>query len=639
MELSELALQKLLQLFPEISSFIVNFRDITEEAGKEESGLRIGIFILQFGEEYYYIPVIAKNETVLPIDSLFNATAGTFVPLTRSFIDKTISSSQIYLGKSTTIPKTVSQNPSVYDMVTPPRTGKFAYASSSRLVEFLGVMPNMVKKAMAEKFAEDKEIYDALHKLFGLENIFAALKPTAIVAVHRRPAVELIESGTGLDNDTIKQILDKGYALRGEHTTSRIAVLAQDADTMGTFKTVNGVDVGADYEVVLRDGEIRSAYIPRRLRGANNKPALLAGSRGSVDGTGDTSAGGMFVMFADGTFCITNKVVARGEAHMGKTVLKDYFSFTTARTPKTIGTHRDVAVFSPDLDLVGVYSITSITEAPHGITIRAYDELTGIGTVTINAYRNCKNIDMTDPTNIFVPINVLMAPITRKGHHDILETNPQVAAEKLSVSSLKALGSAVDIGFDGVEYSIGGKPVGIEKGAMEVLVVREGIDADSAEHFLKYAKEHGHAKVYLSKKADESGEIPQYGDIPPEQEQNFGADAKGAFSNNLRASLQTNDPEVVESMVISELLQATDMNSLVKEYLPEIQCAIDKLGRTLFLARLNMDKLSNTQNSNEVMSFIANLRNVYRLLGDNVTKLERMVSGPEEAQEEAGSAK
>jgi hypothetical protein len=82
MELSEIALQKLLQLFPEISSYIVNFRDITEEAGKEESGLQIGIFILQFGEEYYYIPVIAKNETVLPIDSLFSATTGTFTPLT-----------------------------------------------------------------------------------------------------------------------------------------------------------------------------------------------------------------------------------------------------------------------------------------------------------------------------------------------------------------------------------------------------------------------------------------------------------------------------------------------------------------------------------------------------------------------------
>lgn len=640
MELSEIALQKLLQLFPEISSYIVNFRDITEEAGKDESGLQIGLFILQFGEEYYYIPVIAKNETVLPIDSLFSAESGTFIPLTRSFIDKVMASSQVYLGKSSKIPKTVPQNPSVYDMVTPPRTGKFVYASSSRLVEFLAIMPNMVKQAMVEKFSSDKEVYQTMHRLFGLENILAALKPTSAVMMHRKPAVELVTGGTGLDNQAIKEILEKGYSLRGENTTNRVAVLGNDSSLLGPLHNISGVDVGADYEVVMRSGEVRSIYAPKRMSGASKKPALLQGHQYATYSDRDNS---IFVMFSNGDYAISEGFVARGEPMVKHKVVRDYLGTTVPLTPRSVTRNSGpIALLTPDLDLVGVYSVTDVVEAPHGVTVTGYSRLPGAsGGVTINAYRNCRSIDVTDPQNIFVPINTLIVPLGRDVS-ETLEVNINAALAKLELSTLVALGSAADIGYDGVEFTFNGKPVNTHMKMAEILVVQEGIEPARAESFIKRAKEDGRVKIYLSKKADfEPGEIPQFGETPPDQDQynTLGADKDGAFSKGLRSAVDTQDPQVIESMVISELLQATDMNSLVKEYMPEIEAAMDKLGRTLFLARLNMDKLSASQNSNEVMSFIANLRNVYRLLGDNVTKLERMVSGPEEAQEEAGSAK
>lgn len=646
MELSEIALQKLLQLFPEISNYIISFKDVTQEAGKEESGLQIGMFIVQFGEEFYYIPVIAKNETVLPIDSLFSATEGTFFPLTRTFLDKVISSSQVYLGKATTIPKTVTKNPSVYEMVTPPRTGKFVYASSSRLVEFLATMPNFVKKAMVEKFSSDKEVYQTMHRLFGLENLMVALKPSdTSVNVSVRPGVELITGGTGLDNDAIKSILEKGYALRGEHVTERVAVLANEYEKLGPLHQISGADVGADYEIVTRTGETNSAYIPKRARRGSQVPALLRSrwNDGGMHTDGYSHYGDhfpMFMLFANGDYAIGDAVVARGEAHTTKKVLKDLFAHSGALMPKHAVIGDRIALFNPDLDLIGAYSVSKATETQHGITLEVYSLIPGIsGRITINAYRNCKNVDLADPANIFIPINNLVVRLGKEVS-DKLEVNINAALAKLELNTLTALGSAVDMGYDGIEFTIDGKPVGSEMRMVEILVGREGIAPAKAETFIKQAKEQRHIKIYLSKKADfEPAEIPQYGDVPPDQQQTFGADKDGAFTNNLRAAVDTQDAQVVESMVISELLQATDMNSLVREYLPEINAAIDKLGRTLFLARLNMDKLSESQNSNEVMSFIANLRNVYRLLGDNSTKLERMVSGPEEAQEEAGTAK
>jgi hypothetical protein len=637
MELSELALEKLLQLFPELASYIVSFRDLTQESGKEEMGLSVGMFILKFGPTFYYLPVVAKNGTVFPIDSMFNAEEGTFVPLTKAYMDKIVSESHLQLGESAKTPSTVIKNPSVYDLVTPPRTGKFVYASSSRLVEFLALMPNMVKQAMVEKFSADKEVYSTLHRLFGLENLLAALKPTAApIAIVPKPAVELVTTGHGLENHVIKDILDKGYSLRGEHTTERVAVLANDYSKLGPLHQLGGADMGHAYDIVMRNADVRSAYVPKRVRGAPKKPALFCSNFGT-DKRDD-----VFMIFENGDYVVCDCMVARGEAKDGKDILRNLFANRSPLTPKTVEVGDKVAVFTPDMELIGAYRIDNVVDSIHGVTITGYRMTPSgspMGRATINAYRNCTTIETSDESNIFIPINTLMVSLGNDISNKI-EVNVNAAIAKLELGTLEALGSAVDMGFDGVEFTFAGKPIGPEIRMIEVLVAGEGIAPDKAESFIKQAKEQRHIKIYLSKKADfEPGEIPQFGVNPPEQINNFGADADGAFANNLRASVDTQDPQVIESMVLSELLQATDMKPMVTEYLPDIMAAIDKLGRTLFLARLNIEKLAQSQNSNEVMSFISNLRNVYRLLGDNAIKLERMASSPEESTEEANSVK
>lgn len=333
-------------------------------------------------------------------------------------------------------------------------------------------------------------------------------------------------------------------------------------------------------------------------------------------------------------------MVSRGERDDNKNVAKTLFGFKEPVTPKDVRHYDRIALFTPNLELIGAFRVRSVSETNLGVTIEADNLLpSSVTKTTINAYRNCKNVDASMSENIFVPINTLIIRLEKEVSQS-LEVNVNAALSKLELSTLQALGSAIDMGYDGIEFTVDGKPVGSEMQMVEFLVGKEGIAPEKADSFIKQAKERRHVKVYLSKKADfEPGEIPQFGNAPSAQVNNFGADKDGAFVKNLKASTSTEDAQTVESMVISELLQATDMNSLVKEYLPEITQTIDKLGRTLFLARLNMDKLNKSQNANEVMSFIANMRNVYRLLGDNYIKLEKMVSGPEEAQDEAGEVK
>lgn len=627
MEFSELALQKLLQLFPELSSFILTFKDITAEVPSlEETDVSIGVFILQAGKRNFYLPVIAKGEAVQPLDSIFDNEEQSFIPLAKGFVNKLINSSQSAMGKSTKIPDSVVHNPSIYSLVTPPRTGKFVYASSSRLEEFLTVLPNMVKKAVLDKFSSDKEVYSALHKLFGLENLFSALKPTvAPVTATPKPAVELITEGVGLDNPTIKSILDKGYALRGENTTTRVAVLANDRAAMGKLRTLSAINVDKDYDICVKTGGTRTAFLPKNSKYRPQTPAIFKNKVESVDK--------VLAIFKNGDFVISSNLVAVGEGRDGKQTLQDYLSIVPAITISEL-TNKDTyfALFSPQLELIGIYKHPLITNSIHGTTIETFSVL-DIGErdkdVTINAYRNCTTINCQDQKNIFVPTNTMVVKLGNQlWSDDTFEKNINSAAARLELTTLTVLGGAVDIGFDGVEFHVNKSPVGGEADVMKILVVEEGIAPEKAESFVKQAREERHIKIYMSKKADaEQDLIPAYGQPPQAQQNGFGINDD--FTNNVNSAAKTNDAEIVESTIISELLQVADMKGYIKEYMPEIKNAIDKLGRALFLCRLKMDQLALDHTASEVFSFVANLRTTYRMLGDTYLKLEDMVNDSE----------
>ena len=113
------------------------------------------------------------------------------------------------------------------------------------------------------------------------------------------------------------------------------------------------------------------------------------------------------------------------------------------------------------------------------------------------------------------------------------------------------------------------------------------------------------------------------------QEQQAGFGVNGDFTSNVNQAIQTNDAEIVETTIISELLNVTEMRGYISEYLPDIKNSLDKLGRALFLCRLRMDQLASAHSAAEVFSFVANLRNTYRNLGDTYIKLENMVADSE----------
>jgi len=619
MEFSEIAFLKLNQVLPEMASFVVSFSDITDQTfEKEDGGLKVGVFIVRFGNKYYFIPVISKGETIQAIDSLFDPESQKFIPLTKNIFANLVNSSAKSMGRSTRIPSTVTVNPSLYHLVTPPRTGKFVYASESRMTDFLSSLPNMTKQAVLEKFTKDKGIYSALHKLFGLERLISALRPTIQNApvTSVSPGVEVISEGKGLSPEEITSILTSGYAIRGSHALPRVAVIKQDFSDMGALKQLSVSDAGKQYTVYSKTAMSADAYLPKKIRYGADTPALLKERSGEE----------VLAIFVNGDYSLTAALTAKPEPSTTNSVINGFIDSNALAVPYQLEAGDTFTIFSPDWESIGIFRALNVTNSGAGTVIEACDlQSRTRGNIIISAYRGITKIQSGGSREIFVPYSAATL-ILGNNVSDQMDSNINSIMNRLDVITKQTLGASAEVGFDGVEYSFNGQPVTNKLELIKILVMKNGLEPGFAENLIKKASENRYVKFYMSKEADfEPAPIPQFGDRVPAQyeQQGLGPD----FQNNLTSAIATQDSSTVESSIISELLQTQDMSDKIQEYLPDIDNAVDKLGRTLFLVRLNLGKLGDQYDASELLSFVSNLRNVYRVLGDSCLKL-RQISLP-----------
>jgi len=207
-----------------------------------------------------------------------------------------------------------------------------------------------------------------------------------------------------------------------------------------------------------------------------------------------------------------------------------------------------------------------------------------------------------------------------------LEQSVNSAIDRRQLIAAQFLGAELDIRHDGVEFSINGKTAGLLPNALKTLVEDEQLEPEVAKSFLKQASDLRYVKVFLSKKASAAPvptEIAQYGDRVMDPGT---TSLNGAFIPAVNSAMELGDGQVLEATVISQLLQVPNLFEYINEYVPDIQNAVDKLGRLLFLSRVKIDQLAGPLDSDSVFALIAKIKGVYRQLGDSCTKLQEIAN-------------
>lgn len=618
MDFSDLALAKLLQTAPELGPMILNFSEINEDMG-EDGDIKTGVFSLRIGSGYAFIPVSGRGDSLFPIDSVFIEDEGQFRPLTKNSISVLLNQMNMSPGKNTKIPSSVDKNPSVYNMINPPRTGKFAYASSSRLTEFLAILPNHIKQATFEKISSEKSVYDSLDKIFGLKTIFEVLKPTAHVVTHetdRTPSLSVVtapdQMKSALTDAMAQDLIVQGYSIVGNPEFSRIAVAYQPFNSEGTYHEVSGdSDGGQDYNIVMKSGSAQAAYLPKAHRMNPVKGETLA-------------------LFDNGNYATGLRFIAMGDNPNRAVVLDTLFAVNPPVLIKDCNRDDRIVMFTSSGEFLGPFEVRSAVLNNLGTELEVYT--CGSGSSKANnqvrkicAYRN-HALDVSQIGDVlYTPSNIIVLKLGQNQSSEI-ERSAHDASVRRELITSQYLGAELNLRYDGVEFSGNGHVYGNKANTIKALVEEEHIEPAMAENFLKQAELTKSVKIFLSKKASSSGfgaaDVPQFGSLIDDHSQKVGLN--GSFMPSIQEATRLDDGQVIEATIISQLLQVPDLFEYISEFLPELSEAVDKLGRILFLSRVKLDQLSKNMDPDSVFALVSQIKTVYRQLGDSVDKLREI---------------
>jgi hypothetical protein len=467
-----------------------------------------------------------------------------------------------------------------------------------------------------EKLAGEQTAYSALDQMFGLKAIFAALKSSTAPGdaasnsvetslIPMTPAWSVITSPRDIkamaDEAMANQFMRDGYVLSPGSGFSRIAVQYQPFNTDGTIRQVQpSVDGGMEVTTLFKDGSTLDCYLPKYHRDSPTNDAVL---------------------FADGSYARA-PVMAIGDDMPTLGVMKALFNNVPPKLLRDCYNDDNVLLFFSDGSAMGPFRVYSVVMDAVGVTMKVGG---GAGIDMIIGSKNLRTEVEMIGKNLYVQHNVIVLPLGENRSYD-LETSGNSASDKRQLMTSQFLGAALDLRYDGISFTKDKMYLGEKVAAFKHLVEEESMDPVDAQNFLKQAEEIKHVKIFLSKKADinptgtDVTEIPQYGDLADNQSDQV--NKAGIFTGALNEAVDVGDPQVMEATIISQLLQQPDLFEMIQEYLPELQAATDKLGRTLLLSRVKIDQLAEAMDSDNVFGLISKIKTTYKTLGDTVCRLE-----------------
>lgn len=609
---------------PELSAHVLSFQDLSQEL-PEGTNYSVGIFIIGAPAGLLYVPAIAYGMVVQPFDSIIDAATGTFMPFTNTFIQKALMPQMNNYGKATKVPKYVSTNPSIYNLVVPPRTGKVAYASAEQPLEMVSALPKAVRMALLAKIKTEPAVASAIGNTFELQDFLRALnyeaaKPTVSVA---NPEVEIVTpanaASKNLENAQIQEILNQGYTIVGDNITPRMVVPVENATD--AFGKLSGAREGTATMLVMRDGTRLLAMIPKLARKMGSIKQTTLASRGiSTDNRKSGVDGEPLAIGVDGRYFTNSQIVTAGaELEMSEAVKEIYNAGRIV--PVSSISSGECFVVVTDKGVIGPMMATRVLRKGDDaeINVMFSSDYMDIGErrmlISTPTFKGGLHID---DSSILVGSAANAIVLSYDGCMDA-EVSVTSAFNRQQLHTMGLLEGKLSVVNHGGPFTVNGKTQDNEAELARTLIVRIGMSKQAAVAAIETAKTKGRAEFYLSKEAsaaDNYDDIPQYGNPAMEQPPLI-------ESQPIVDAGQTADPEIMGNVLISQFMNNPDVFEMISSYTPQMAESVDKLGRSILLLRLNTD----ADKAASVMNILAATRNTYRLLGDTVEKLKRLSDG------------
>ncbi len=627
---SDQALAQFLQIAPGLANAIVSFQDLSDE-GPE--GVRVGVFILQIGDALCYVPILGRGNSVTPPDSLFVQDSQQFFPLTKEIIARFATSLGSSQGKLKRRPTSVDQNPNIQQLVQPPRTGKYVYASSSRFLEFLSATSPNTRESF-KRAIDSRPFAEKLFSVLNYGDIIGALTAPMTSAASETPSapyILLTEDSKDIPMQYHAQIMRDGFAfMPTPQAMPRIVV--EDGSPHATYSQLGSVDSGKAYPIVFVNSDVRMAFSPKRNSAWGQPP---------------------FVVFENGDYAFGKDFVTRGAPYDLNNVFNDLLIEQAARpfTWLDLSTPRFALLSANGTDLIGVFqTFTPALKGTDGSTSRnASCLITGKPVLIKTSPIKTMSLGSVEDGLLLIPENTT-AVVLGTDVSEFIQKSVNAALKQEQHRLFSTLDSEIVLSHDGYEFFAGGKAFPSMKELMSVLVLGSGLDPDVALHFVKKAQATKQPIRLMLKSAASLGNgsfpamaIPNFGVMPPPsmpsrldaqripaKKQALDEDGRivtplDIRQDNIGMAAEMNDQETTEASIMAELLQ-TEPTDMINEYLPEIAAAINRLGRLLFILRLNTSDFIEDRPAAKISGIITRLKTVYKNLGSLYLQLGYIVN-------------
>lgn len=612
MNFSQMALEKLNAASPGLSKYVIAFKDMSSEL-QDSDGVEVGVFIMRNGGSLFYAPVISRGGVTFPIDSIYLADRKAFFPLTKKTLEQIQSQQNSNVGMAARIPQGAIKNPDMKDLVVPPRTGKFMYASDGRLEGIIQLAHPDIRKELADVIEKTAELYDILDVPALKESL---LSNEQLTFQNMEKVARVLFDGQSLPDEAVQDILNKGYHISGEHQQTRVVVESNGASH---FTTLAAGEPGHAYTAEGIGGlEVPIAVLPQSSLDIKDKRILILGEAGVFSYTDP----GIVIHQQERPYDDFIKTLSANEYQAGDAfalveqgddrylVFFDgcgYFVFQADGGP-AIMDGETITLRGRIYGKGGKASII-VTPGMHGL-MHVQDLEDGSKNIYLNSA--CKVYTGFSPSFGTGFERSLSSAMVRHEHRTMM-----VLPEFHTMT------------YHNGEFAIDGRLVGGRGPAAKVLVETLKLQPSDSERLLKSAQETQKVEMYMSKEAADSTQVTpivEYGQkLPPQQQISGNARERSlGMEDRMRTAAKTKDKSAIEATIISELLNDPDMFGTVTEYLPDIGQAVDRLGRVLFLARVNSNKLSDSMDPEALSNMLTNLRSAYSNLGESYVKLEQI---------------
>lgn len=211
--------QKIMKEHPNL---IKNIKDIKTIEKSEESSSFVFAVTIQTPTKELIMPVFVVNGIIKPMNLLYDKETDSYIPNSEAWIS--FSESPLYssIGEAVKTPKDLKTDVDVRNLVIPPTTGRYSYASDPELVVLTKIaeLSKKEKQGLLNFFTKNEDILAKCAEMYGEDAIKIAFSSNPEKSAGKRDN-KPFEIITSLDSDIAKKnkfyfnsIVNKGYAIK-----------------------------------------------------------------------------------------------------------------------------------------------------------------------------------------------------------------------------------------------------------------------------------------------------------------------------------------------------------------------------------------------------------------------------------------